>query len=156
MSTVKKPLKYLWKAEFKNGHVIIQPENDQRPDHDPDAEYNPSAFSLISDYLSNSPLLAFSIFRPHDGLVLATVWLATGEFSVHPHVALFRTGSNDPPHNPDLIFYRVVQRDRVITPIIENGKIVGQTTEDKDPDIKAYALGWKDRGKTNEHVLVLE
>lgn len=156
MSTVNDPLKYLWRAEYQDGHTITQPENDQHPDHNPEAEHNPSAFRLVEDYLSKSPLLRFSIFSPANGIVMAEVDLTTGKFGVYSSVGEFHIGSLERPHVPKLIYYRIVQQDRVITPIIEDGKIVGQTTEDKAPEIKGYALGWVDRGKTNEHVLVLE
>lgn len=156
MSTVNDPLKYLWLAEFDDGHTISQPPDDKYPGFDPEADHNPSAFRLISDYLPNSPLKSFCVFNPMDGVSIAKVYLKTGMFKVRGSKHSFRLCSLDEPRNPDLIFYRIVRQDRVITPVIENGVLVDSKTEDKAPEIKGYALGWKDHGKSNEHVLVLE
>lgn len=47
--------KYLWRAEFDDGHIIKQDPEDRYSKHDPKAEYNPSSFRDFLDYQDQHP-----------------------------------------------------------------------------------------------------
>lgn len=156
MSTVSDPLKYLFIANFEDGHEIVQPPDDRSQRYVEGADHNPSAFTDVLDYLSQSPLLRFSLFNVATRREAVSLELKTGYFEIFPSPKRFKINGNQSPHKPDIIFHRITQMKRTITPIIEDGKVVGSTTQDFPPEIVAYALGWKDNGNSNEHVLVLE
>ena len=47
--------KYLWRAEFDDGHVIRQDSEDKYSKHDPKSEHNPSSFRDFLDYQERHP-----------------------------------------------------------------------------------------------------
>lgn len=136
MSTVKESLKYLWTAEFKDGHVIQQPADDKYSKHDDTKDQNPSAFKDVQEY--DGELLRFSI----NGV--------TGSYALDFSTMKFNfNGSffwlDGKIKEPKLIFFRNVDWKHI------NG--VAQ-----DPVIVSYSLGYeylKD-GKTVKRIVTLE
>lgn len=58
--------KYLWKAEFDNGHIIKQDPDDRYSKHDPKADYNPSSFRDFLEYQEQNPdakLVKFCLYN---------------------------------------------------------------------------------------------
>lgn len=72
--------KYLWQARFKDGHVIKQPPDDRYSKHVDGAEYNPSAFRDIVEYLDKSPMVMFSLENDREA---CAVNLEDGEFFIN-------------------------------------------------------------------------
>lgn len=66
MLDLYKNFKYLWRAEFDNGHVIKQDPDDLYSKHNPKAEYNPSSFRDFLEYQEQHPdakLVKFCLFN---------------------------------------------------------------------------------------------
>lgn len=66
MPDLYRNFKYLWRAEFDNGHIIKQDPDDLYSKHDPKAEHNPSSFKDFLDYQEQNPdvkLVKFCLFN---------------------------------------------------------------------------------------------
>jgi len=138
MSTVKESLKYLWKAEFVDGHVIEQPKDDKHPDHDDSAEWNPSAFRLVTDYWEKSPLLRFTLSNGHDSYALD---LVTGRFNFNGTTFLM---DEEGQIYRKLIFFRNINWEMIDgvpqDPYVVNYTIGYEFKNEKDRVVKKYLM----------------
>lgn len=62
-------LNWLWCAEFCDGKTICQPEDDKYSKHNPDADWNPSAFRDFLDYFGDNKdkLVSFTLKNSNTG-----------------------------------------------------------------------------------------
>jgi hypothetical protein len=73
------PLKYLWTARFKDGHIISQPKDDHYSKHNDTADWNPSAFRDIQEY-QKAPLISFELVNTSIERDRTAVLLDDGSF----------------------------------------------------------------------------
>lgn len=140
MSTVKESLKYKWRAEFEDGHVIEQPEDDRYSKHDDKAEHNPSAFRDVTDYWKKSPLTRFSL---HGNSADYSLELNTGRFNFNGTIFIMDEEANI---KRKLIFFRNCNWDMI-------------DGIPQDPYVVNYTLGYEfknDKGKTVKKYLMIE
>lgn len=135
MSTVNletTPLKYRWTAYFDDGTVLKQPEDDRYSKHVDGAEHNPSAFRDILDHEKIAKLIYFDL---NDGTFAYGVDLPSGRFGING--TWFGLEPEDAPETKrKLIYYRVVDRDKVIN-------FDTDEEQDKEPVIQAYCFGYE-------------
>lgn len=139
MSTA--PLTKLWTAYFDDGHAILQPVSDQYSKHDPDAEWNPSAFRDVLEYKGTLERFVLSD-RILSGGHKYTVSLKEGCFYVNgTRFSLEET----PLENRKLIYYREMIRDNI------NG-------EWQEAKINRYVIGYEGKdpeGKVKKKVIYI-
>lgn len=148
MSTVNDPLKYLWTAQFEDGHVMNQPADDRSIDHDENAEHNGTAFTDLLNY--DSPVQVFCLGS-------YALSLVTGEFFVfadpNTPVTRFKLEMEDEIlTDRKLIYYRVVRKDTIIDKQT-------QEVQDELHYVHAYVIGYegKDKnGKTVKKTILVE
>lgn len=99
MSTA--PLKKFWVATFKDGHTIIQPEDDRYSKHDDTADWNPSAFRDVLDYQEKSELV-------HFGLGNFGLFFDDGTFS---HGDELFSLEEKPLKNRKLVYFREMRKE---------------------------------------------
>ena len=125
MSTVKKPLDYLWTAYFEDETVIEQPEDDRYSKHDPLADWNPSAFRDILDKTEEG--VQVDLFVLYGDGVVHTVDLVHGKFTIDgTEIEL----ENDCTSPRKLIYYRTIEKDYV-------------DGEEQDERIVGYSFGYE-------------
>lgn len=121
MSTVSKPLDFLWTAYLDNEEVIEQPEDDHYSKHDESAEWNPSAFRDVQDRLDEG--IKVDLFVLHGDGVFHTVDLVHGKFTIDgTEVEL--GDETDRFTDRKLIYYRTVEKDW-IDGVEQEPRIVG-------------------------------
>lgn len=139
MSTTKKPLKYLWMAEFANGHIMMQPEDDKYSKHDDKSDHNPSSFRDLLEYPSD--VVWFALCDPRTGPV-AGVNLKDGRM-YHLNDKIDSTASMGPFK---LIYYRNVERENI-------------DGEWQDPEVVEYCLGYEYKnkdGKNEQRIITID
>jgi hypothetical protein len=132
MSTVKKPLKYLWNAYFHDGYIIMQPPDDRYSKHDDNAEWNPSSFRDILEYGGELTLFTLCDARRN---VVAAVNLKDGTIQ-HLGKQVHSTASTEPKK---LVYYREVDVDYV------DGVF-------SDSNIAAYCVGYEYKNKDGKNI----
>ena len=154
MSTVQKPLKYLWSGHFADGTVIQQPHDDRYSKHDDNAEQNPTAFRDLQDYMDKSPLVLFCV---SDDVSEYWVDLVNGRFIVGGNMFSIE-GQDEIITDRKLTFWREVRKERHISgKVKENGEVETEVTDDA-PYVAAYFFGYigKSKGKKVEKVIRIE
>lgn len=140
MSTVSKPLEYLWTAYFEDETVIEQPEDDRYSKHDPNSEWNPSAYRDVLDKIESG--VAVDLFVLVGDGTVHTLDLVHGKFTIDgTEIEL----ENDCRNPRKLIYYRTVEKDY----------IDGIET---DARITAYSFGYEykdDKGRVQKKVITL-
>lgn len=143
MSTTTKPLKYLWSGIFANGTVIDQPKNDLYSKHDPDAEWNPSAFRDLQDYQDNVCTLKIFQLDSYDHHV--SVNLLTGEWFMDDK--RFFMDENDINSERKLIYYRTMQRYN------------NDGVWDDEPVVVSFTIGYEykdSKNKTHKRTITID
>jgi len=108
MSTVSKPLDFLWTAYLDNEVVIEQPEDDHYSKHDESAEWNPSAFRDVLDRTDEGIKVELFVLVG-DGTV-HTVDLTRGRFTIDG-TEIELGDESDRASDRKLIYYRTVEKD---------------------------------------------
>lgn len=138
MSTTTKPLKYLWSAIFANGHVLDQPANDLYSKHNPDAEWNPSAFRDLQDYEQICTLKIFQLGEHQ-------INLKTGQFTVNGKH--FFMNEDDIASERKLIYYRTMQRNN------------NDGVWDDEPTVVSFTMGYEykdSKNKTHKRTITID
>lgn len=138
MSTVNKPLKYLFTAVYKDGSTYVQPEDDVSRLHKGDKDFTPSSFRDID----HDKLIHFMLT---DGTDLYGVDLRTGAFWVNGKELSLHEQNFDPyAHKLRLIYFREVRKEFDIN------------MEEKDTYVNRYVFGWQCTDKDgNNHQLTV-
>lgn len=140
MSTVSKPLDYLWTAYFDDETIIEQPEDDRYSKHDESAEWNPSAFRDVTEKIDNGA--SVDLFVLYGDGVVHTVDLVHGKFTIDGNEIELE---NDCTTQRKLIYYRNVEKDW-IDGVEQNPRIVG------------YSFGYEykdEKGRVQKKVITL-
>lgn len=141
MSTVPAPLKYLWVGHFEDETFIAQPENDQYSKYDENAEYNPSAFRDLLEYMEKSPLKYFEILSNDN--TRYGVDIRTGLFDVDG--TQFSIEDQDEPlTDRRLVYWREVRQDAVMQ---GDGSM-----EAEAPYVAAYYFGYEGKNANGKLV----
>lgn len=141
MSTVDKPLKYLFTAEYEDGSTYTQPEDDISRFHKGDKDFTPSSFRDIEQ----DKLVKFSL---SDGKDVYAVDLRTGDFSVNGReLSLYEQNFDPFAHKLRLIYFREVRKefnlDGEVIALYINKYIFGWQTTDKDGKNHQLTVGIK-------------
>lgn len=143
-------LDWLWCAEFCNGKTICQPEDDKYSKHDPNANWNPSAFRDFLDYFGDNKdkLVSFSLKNSNTGEEVSVCFddnrpfisiLPPDEGKEPSTVSFF--GDNrvvEGLHNGQPIYYREMENVAV------NG-VFGK------PRVVAYVVGYQGQDKDGKN-----
>lgn len=137
-------LVYLWSAVFKDGHCIIQPEDDRYSKYDPSKEYNPSAFRDVLDYSKKSPLESFGLFNKHIPTKSVNLTLKDGRFT---------TGNGD-SFKLEAVGEELVDRQVIYYRTMQYGMKSGEQR------VMSYNIGYKGKdnatGKVIEKVITID
>lgn len=106
MSTVNKPLKYLWTAYFDDGKVLEQPADDRYSGHVDGADHNPSSFKDLLDYEKKAKLIYFDI---NDGSFAYGIDMPSRRFGING--TWFSLPEEEPLEDVRLEYFRTVRRD---------------------------------------------
>lgn len=131
MSTTQDKLKFLWTAVFKDGTIIIQPEDDRYSKHDDAAEWNPSAFRDVQD----KGLENVAVFGMSNEKEVYAVNLELGQFSVGDQLFSLEL---EPLQKRKLVFLREVLQHQVL------GEDAGA------PYVNRYILGYEGKNSHNK------
>lgn len=133
MSTVNKPLKYLFTAEYEDGSSYTQPEDDVSRLHKGDKDFTPSSFRDIDQ----DKLVRFSL---SDGTDTYGVDLRTGEFFVNgKELSLHEQGFDPYAHKLRLIYFREVRKEFDVNMV------------EKDTYVNRYIFGWQTTDKDGKN-----
>lgn len=140
MSTVKKPLDYLWTAYFEDETVIEQPADDRYSKHDETKEWNPSSFRDILDKTDAG--IQVDLFVLYGDGVVHTVDLVHGKFTIDGTELELENDCTSPRK---LIYYRTIEKDYV-------------DGEETDERIVGYSFGYEykdEKGRVKKAVITL-
>lgn len=141
--------KYLWQAVFvdDNGgsHTITQPPDDKYSKHDPEAEWNPSAFRDFQEYFDNhqDELREFRLDGEKDSWILSLQ---------HATVTIFHAYKDEDGWHRDIVHSEERHLEN-IRPIyyrkcesqIVGGELVGST-------VLGYVIGYQGNLPSGENV----
>lgn len=142
MSTTKQPLKYLFSAEFDDGHIIRQPADDRSIKHIEGAESNPSAFTDVLEYSWTHNLTAF-VLANEDFSDIFMVDLLDGSFRIN---GVDFSQEDEPLVERKIIYFREVYIQQ------ELGK------EASEPFVNRYIIGYEGKdsnGKVQKKVIYI-
>lgn len=146
MSTVNKPLKYLWTAYFEDGKVLEQPADDRYSGYVEGAEHNFSSFKDLTDYEKKAKLIYFDI---NDGSFAYGIDFAYGvdvpsrRFGING--TWFSLPEEEPLEDIRLEYFRTVKRD---DQLMNDGTIV-----EGEPEIEYYNFGYSGKNAKGERIL---
>lgn len=133
MSTVNKPLKYLFTAEYEDGSAYAQPEDDISRLHKGDKDFTPSSFRDIDQ----EKLVRFSL---SDGVDTYEVDLRSGDFAVNgKELSLHEQGFDPFAHKLRLIYFREVRKE------------FNANMEEVDVYVNKYVFGWQTTDSTGKN-----
>lgn len=148
MSTSPNKLKYLWIAYIDGEKHIVQPADDRHPDHDDNAEWNPSAFRQVQDKLDR--VTGFALFpaneRPGNTYFVS---LTEGWFSVNGRI-FWLQDPDDVLTDRKLVFYRPAHQKQTITQNPETRKM---ETVTHPPEVIGYVMGYEATDQHGKRVL---
>ncbi len=156
-------LKYLYEAEFADGEVLVQPEDNissLKPDFDKDG-WRPSAFYDVTEKAKSVLCTRFSIIG--DGHRY-TVDLIDGHFEidgmpfiVHPQGLKVWSTEDNPLR---LIYHRETKQEQNMTYTVnESGGIDMTEGEMGEKYVSRYFLGWQtnlSNGENIQHTIAIE
>ena len=140
MSTVSKPLDYLWTAYFEDDSVVEQSFDDRYSKHDDTKEWNPSAFRDVLDKTESGITVDFFVLQGEDRV--HTLDLVHGKFTIDGTELELENDCTSPRK---LIYYRTIEKDYV-------------DGEEQDERIVGYSFGYEykdEKGRVKKAVVTL-
>jgi len=134
MSTSPNPFKYLWSAEFDDGHIIRQPADDRYSKHIDGAEWNPSAFRDVVEYGETHNLTAF-VLANSDLSDIFMIDLLNGDFRVN---GIDFSLEDEPLKDRKIVFWREMYQNQTL----------GE--ELQAPFVNRYILGYEGFNSENK------